>query len=128
VTPDRQRLEAARDRMRANPATRLVWRVVVAVTGGAVVLAGVAMIILPGPGWLTIFVGLAILATEFAWAAAVLHRAREYASRAATVAKDPARRTRNLVIAGVVGLLVAAGFVWYVAVYGWSLAGPRAWL
>jgi len=40
-------------------------------------LAGIAMLVLPGPGWLAIFGGLAILATEFAWARWMLKHARE---------------------------------------------------
>ena len=36
--------------------------------GTAVVAAGIAMLILPGPGWAGIFLGFAILATEFAFA------------------------------------------------------------
>lgn len=36
--------------------------------GFAVVAAGLAMLILPGPGWAAIFLGFAILATEFAFA------------------------------------------------------------
>lgn len=36
--------------------------------GAAVVAAGLAMLILPGPGWAAIFLGFAILATEFAFA------------------------------------------------------------
>lgn len=36
------------------------------IVGWAVVLAGMAMLVLPGPGWAAIFVGFAILATEFA--------------------------------------------------------------
>lgn len=35
------------------------------VAGWLVVLAGVAMLALPGPGWAAIFLGFAILATEF---------------------------------------------------------------
>lgn len=35
------------------------------VIGWLVVLAGVAMLALPGPGWAAIFLGFAILATEF---------------------------------------------------------------
>ena len=49
----------------ARPVLRLVYRIVVAVVGAAVILAGIAMLALPGPGWLTIFLGLGILATEF---------------------------------------------------------------
>ena len=36
--------------------------------GSSVVVAGVAMLVLPGPGWAAIFLGFAILATEFAFA------------------------------------------------------------
>ncbi len=36
------------------------------VVGWIVVLAGIVMLVLPGPGWVVIFVGFAILATEFA--------------------------------------------------------------
>ena len=36
------------------------------IVGWAVVLAGIAMLVLPGPGWAVIFVGFAILASEFA--------------------------------------------------------------
>ena len=36
---------------------------------------------LPGPGWLIIFGGLSILATEYTWAARLLHSVRNFASR-----------------------------------------------
>ncbi|HKX72871.1 MAG TPA: TIGR02611 family protein [Candidatus Saccharimonadales bacterium] len=41
------------------------------VIGWIVVLAGIIMLAIPGPGWATIFLGFAILATEFASAAKV---------------------------------------------------------
>ena len=44
--------------------------------GGLVLAAGVIMIPYPGPGWLVVFAGLAILATEFIWARRVLTFAR----------------------------------------------------
>ncbi len=43
-------------------------RIVVAVIGGTVLLVGVALIFLPGPAFLVIPAGLAILGIEFAWA------------------------------------------------------------
>ena len=46
----------------------LLFKIVVAVAGSIVILAGIAMLVLPGPGWLTIFLGLAILGIEFRWA------------------------------------------------------------
>lgn len=54
----------------------LTYRVVVGVIGTAVVLGGIALIPLPGPGWLIVFAGLALLATEFAWAGRLLDFAR----------------------------------------------------
>jgi uncharacterized protein (TIGR02611 family) len=47
---------------------RVIRRIGVTIAGFAVLLAGVAMLVLPGPGILAIVGGLAILATEYAWA------------------------------------------------------------
>jgi uncharacterized protein (TIGR02611 family) len=58
-------------------ALRHTKRVVIAVVGITVILIGIAFFVLPGPGLLIIIVGLAILATEFAWAQGLLHKARE---------------------------------------------------
>jgi hypothetical protein len=44
---------------------RDVWRAGVALVGGVVLLAGLAMLVLPGPGLLAIAAGLALLAAEF---------------------------------------------------------------
>jgi len=61
-------------------------RILVGVAGGFVTLIGVVALVAPGPGWLIIFTGLGILATEFAWAARALTKARGIASRAANSA------------------------------------------
>ncbi|MCI0451735.1 MAG: PGPGW domain-containing protein [Candidatus Latescibacteria bacterium] len=53
---------------------RTARRIVVAVIGATVVLLGIAMLVLPGPGLLTIVGGLAILGLEFAFARRWLHR------------------------------------------------------
>jgi uncharacterized protein (TIGR02611 family) len=73
-----------------NLRTRLGWdllpkavrRVVVGVVGGTVLLIGVALIVLPGPAFIVIPIGLAILATEFAWAQRAVTRARAMVARA----------------------------------------------
>jgi uncharacterized protein (TIGR02611 family) len=49
----------------AREVWKRAWRAGVAIVGGVVVLAGVAMLVLPGPGLLTIAAGLALLALEF---------------------------------------------------------------
>jgi uncharacterized protein (TIGR02611 family) len=51
-------------------------RIGTAIVGGAVVLLGIIAIPYPGPGWLIVFAGLAILATEFEWARRLLAVAR----------------------------------------------------
>lgn len=53
-------------------------RIAIGIAGGAVLLAGCAMIVLPGPAFIVIPLGLGILATEFDWARRWLHKAREY--------------------------------------------------
>ena len=47
----------------------LVRRVAVALAGGVVVLVGLALVPLPGPGWPVVFLGLSLLGREFPWAA-----------------------------------------------------------
>lgn len=57
---------------------RTVRRVIVAVLGITVVFVGVALMVLPGPAFIVIPIGLGILALEFAWARRLLRRAREF--------------------------------------------------
>ena len=52
-------------------------RLIVIVIGFTVLIAGVAMIALPGPAVVVIPVGLAILATEFIWAKKLLDTVKE---------------------------------------------------
>jgi uncharacterized protein (TIGR02611 family) len=52
-------------------------KVVVAIIGGTVLLFGIALIVLPGPAFIVIPAGLAILATEFVWAERLLDRCKE---------------------------------------------------
>lgn len=57
-----------------------LWKIGTLLVGTAVLLAGIAMIILPGPAFLVIPAGLAILATEFAWAKKILRKIKEKVS------------------------------------------------
>jgi len=65
-------------------------RVAVSAVGGLLVLVGLAMFVLPGPGILVVVLGFAILGTEYAWAAAALERTKRVAEQAARIAKDTA--------------------------------------
>jgi uncharacterized protein (TIGR02611 family) len=63
-----------RDGLRERPTADRTYRIVVGVVGLAVLGLGILAIPYPGPGWAIVFVGLAILATEFEWA----HRLLKY--------------------------------------------------
>ena len=67
---------------------RFAKRIVVAVVGGTVTLIGVALLVLPGPAFIVIPIGLSILATEFVWARRYLRKAREIARRAMSKSKS----------------------------------------
>jgi len=62
----------------AERGTRYARRLVVAVIGGTVLLIGLAMVVTPGPAFIVIPAGLAILATEFVWARRLLQRAKTF--------------------------------------------------
>jgi len=54
----------------------------IALIGGTVVLIGVALLVLPGPGMLVIAAGLTILATEFIWARRAMRQAKGAVAKA----------------------------------------------
>jgi uncharacterized protein (TIGR02611 family) len=55
---------------------RQAKRLIIAVVGFTVLLIGIAMIVLPGPAFIVIPVGLGILATEFVWARSLLKKVK----------------------------------------------------
>lgn len=59
-------------------------KLIIAIIGGTVLLIGVALIVLPGPAFIVIPVGLAILATEFAWARRAMTRAKAMVGKKAS--------------------------------------------
>ena len=57
---------------------RRVFRVV---GGFTLLLAGVVMLVTPGPGWVAIFLGLGLLAAEFVWARRLMDRMKREGGR-----------------------------------------------
>lgn len=55
---------------------RKAKRIGTGIVGGAILIVGVIAIPYPGPGWLIVFAGLGVLATEFEWAQRLLDYAR----------------------------------------------------
>jgi hypothetical protein len=70
-------------------------RIAVTVVGGVLVLGGLAMLVLPGPGILVVVAGFAVLGTEYAWAAAALERTKRTAAQAGRAARDAGRKLRG---------------------------------
>lgn len=75
----------------SNPALRLTKKLLVAIVGSSVVLAGIVMIVTPGPAIVVIPLGLAILAVEFAWARRWLKKVQAYSR----IAKRRLRKRRT---------------------------------
>ena len=75
--------------IKARRMLHLSWQVGVFMVGLAVVVAGVIMLPLPGPGWLVIFAGMALWATEFVWAQLVLRWTKRKVTEATRRALDP---------------------------------------
>jgi uncharacterized protein (TIGR02611 family) len=58
----------------------MLLRIIRVVAGIVLLVAGTAMLVLPGPGWLTIAAAVALLASEFQWARRLLARLKDGAS------------------------------------------------
>ena len=86
-----QRWLARRERLRERALLDFGYRVLVAVVGLTLLFIGVAAIPYPGPGWAIVFLGLAILATEFYWARRTLTYTRaRYDTAMAWFRRQPA--------------------------------------
>ncbi len=64
----------------------------ITVIGFVLIIGGIILLPLPGPGWLVIFAGLAVLATEYVWAERALDTAKKKAKAAARKARARMRR------------------------------------
>jgi tellurite resistance protein TerC len=60
---------------------RQIKRIIVSVVGGTVLIIGIALLVLPGPAFLVIPLGLGILATEFVWAQRLLRNIKDKLKR-----------------------------------------------
>jgi uncharacterized protein (TIGR02611 family) len=110
------RWASVRQRIRATRAGRLTLRIVVGLVGAVVVVVGLVLVPLPGPGWLIVLAGLAILSLEFEWARRLttftrtqLERWWHWLSRQPLVVRG---------VAGLVGLLFVGTVAWLSWTYG----------
>ena len=94
-----------------------VVRLAVVLAGFVVVLAGLAMIPLPGPGLLVTAAGLAVLALEFAWAERLLEKTVDRMS-ATTETVKRATRAQQVLLGLLFAMVVAAALL---AIYAWDI-------
>jgi uncharacterized protein (TIGR02611 family) len=110
-------LDAVRERRQRHRERSRVVRAVVALIGFVIVLVGLAMIPLPGPGLLVVAVGLAVLALEFAWAERLLEKTVDRLEDVGdTVKKAPRWQQVLLGLLGILGVVAAI-----VVAYKWDV-------
>jgi uncharacterized protein (TIGR02611 family) len=117
-----RRVHARRD-PRENTVINVTWRALVLVAGLALISLGIVLLVLPGPGWGSILLGLAILATEYTWANRLLAPVRRRVRAEAARMQRYSRRQRIVITATTVAatLLSVAFGIWYVTQNGWAL-------
>ena len=114
--PEKQTLAEKLQRRRERHLKRSkAYRVAFMVLAFVVVLGGLALVPLPGPGWAIVFVGLGMLALEFDWAERLMEKALNRIEAAQQAAKNasPAQKAFG-VAATVLGIAacVAAAILW----------------
>jgi uncharacterized protein (TIGR02611 family) len=115
--PRRPFLDGIRERRERHRERSRIVRAAVVLAGFVVVLAGLAMIPLPGPGLLVTAVGLAVLALEFVWAERLLERTIDRMTKTSETVKRATRAQQ--VLLGLLGVLVAAAAL--TAAYAWDV-------
>ena len=124
-----------RARVTRTPQGRLLWRSGVAVVGGLVLLVGIVTIPGPGQGWATVFLGLAILSTEFRWARRLRDRAWTVftTTRRRYAASSPRVRAAVVILGAALCAVAIGGVLWLslvvTGVPGWvpeAVGGPVA--
>jgi uncharacterized protein (TIGR02611 family) len=99
-----------RHRQRSRP-----YRALVVVAGFTITLAGLVLLVTPGPALVVIPIGLALLALEFAWAERMLHYAIRRADDAKRRAESSSRTERALGTVATlltIAAIVTAAWVW----------------
>lgn len=107
-----------RDKVRDRPTANLTYRIVVGVVGLAVLTVGVIAIPYPGPGWAIVFLGLAILATEFEWARHALKWTKERYDRVMAWFKGQGLWVQ--ILGAILTFAVVLGTVWLLGALSWS--------
>ncbi|MFD9888553.1 PGPGW domain-containing protein [Amycolatopsis sp. NPDC059027] len=97
-------------------------RILVAIVGTVLVVVGVVLLVLPGPGLLLVLAGLLTLATEFPALKRYIEPVRTRAMKAAEDSVSSPLRIAGSVLAGLalIGAGVAWGLLSWLPLHGWS--------
>ena len=106
-----------RDKQESHRERGRFYRAAFVVAGVLILLTGIAMLALPGPAFVVIPIGLAILALEFTWAERLLETALEKAADAQDKAADATPLQKGLGLTA--GAIAIAAFV--VAAITWDI-------
>ncbi|MEW2146634.1 TIGR02611 family protein [Micromonospora vinacea] len=106
----RERISLTLDLIRANPTGRIALKIFIAIAGALVVTIGIALIPLPGPGWLLVIAGLGIWAVEYHWARRLLGFTRRHVHGWTRWVTRQSLLVR--IVLGSVGLVFVATVVW----------------
>ena len=104
--PRRRFIDGVKERRERHRERNKVIRAAVVLGGFVIVLVGLAMIPLPGPGLLVVAAGLAVLALEFVWAERLLERTIDQMSDATERVKRASRAQQVILV--FLGVLAAA--------------------
>jgi uncharacterized protein (TIGR02611 family) len=115
--PGRRFIDGVKERRERHRERSRIIRAVVVLAGFVVVLAGIVMIPLPGPGLLVVAAGLAVLALEFVWAERLLERTIDEMSKATDKVKRASRWQQAVLV--FLGALAAVAVV--TAAYAWDI-------
>ena len=103
-------------------------RIILESLGWILVVVGIAALVLPGPGLLAIFAGMALLATQYEWAERRLEPVRRAALQTAA---DGVKTWPRIIMSALFSLcIIAAGIVWGIhpAVPSWWPLANKWWL
>ena len=118
-----QRHAAFRARIRRRQRVYLAYRIFIGVVGTLITVLGLAAIVLPGPGWALVFLGLGVLATEFSWAQRLLRWTRnKVVSWTRWVQRQPLWLRAGVAL--VLLVLAALAVWWYLTTYGAPAFAP----
>jgi len=114
-----------------HPITALATKIVVTIVGTLVILVGIVLSGpgVPGPGFLVIIFGLAILSSEWVWAERLLQRVRRWLERSRDRVRDmdPAVRRRRILLTLLATAVVAGGVLAYLWYYDWPGYAVVGW-